>query len=164
MQDAVEGAFSKAGTIAAESSAIGSPVRPAHSNLGCGLDESDGDCKGVDDKEVMVGDDVEAEDKQDEILESQEPESEEAEPVRNLVTPELPSQDEIDRHNADHIPFGLGAVFAWKGMAGRTRTGARRRLAVSLWCLLTICFSHGVEFSRVTSGSHCRVRLQSKSW
>ena len=129
MQDATEIVFSEARTVADRSPATRSSVRPNHSVQGCGPESYVESRGGKDDAdEVMVGEGVEAEAeaaghfpkadvdveidgkqdevKQDEVIEYQHPpESEEAQPVRKIITPEMPTQEEVDQHNVDHIPF-----------------------------------------------------------
>ena len=102
MQDEIEIAFWQAGQVTSRNPAQGCtarPVRPDHSSRrdGCG--------RGL----VAVGEEIDgsesgvaAQQPSEELIESRE---EEVQPARVLPTPYTPTQDEVDEHSIDHIPY-----------------------------------------------------------
>ena len=109
-------------------------VRPSHSSSGCDRGSSgDGQVAGQSSAvggeqghggEILWGDvtsgaPVEGEEstsgKQDLTTQDHEAETEEATPIRAAPTPELPSQEEIDRHQIDHIPYRSWCRFCLEG-------------------------------------------------
>ena len=95
MQDGVKGSFSKAGTLATWKSVVGDPVSPEdYNHRGCPVPGGEGAKVTADVRDVFVGEDagegcydegrasVEDTRADGEVIESQEPDSEEVQPTR----------------------------------------------------------------------------------